>query len=144
MERYSTEISHSRNALARTNRTRRNSWYYEYGESRSLYIGHRRSAIESARRTVVQAAIKHRELELLRHLPHASPTLQNPQKCRHIDHCSRYAARGQLVGGGRLPPAQRYRAIERIDGDFYTVMGFPLGLFVRSLAERGITLGRAG
>ena len=34
--------------------------------------------------------------------------------------------------------------VERIDGDFYTVMGFPLGLFVRSLAERGITLGRAG
>lgn len=30
--------------------------------------------------------------------------------------------------------------IERIDGDFYTVMGFPLGLFVRSLHELGYVL----
>jgi len=28
--------------------------------------------------------------------------------------------------------------VERIDGDFYTVMGFPLGLFVRTLRERGV------
>ena len=27
--------------------------------------------------------------------------------------------------------------VERIDGDFYTVMGFPLGLFVRTLPELG-------
>ena len=33
--------------------------------------------------------------------------------------------------------------VERIDGDFYTVMGFPLGLFMRTLAERGIELGSA-
>ena len=33
--------------------------------------------------------------------------------------------------------------VEHIDGDFYTVMGFPLGLFVRTLAERGIELGSA-
>jgi len=32
--------------------------------------------------------------------------------------------------------------VERIDGDFYTVMGFPLGLFVRTLRERGIELGK--
>jgi septum formation protein len=31
--------------------------------------------------------------------------------------------------------------VDRIDGDFYTVMGFPLGLFVRTLCERGISLG---
>ncbi|MGH7684056.1 MAG: Maf family protein [Vulcanimicrobiaceae bacterium] len=31
--------------------------------------------------------------------------------------------------------------VERIDGDFYTVMGFPIGLFVRTLRERGILLG---
>jgi len=30
--------------------------------------------------------------------------------------------------------------VERIRGDFYTVMGFPLGLFVRTLRERGIHL----
>ena len=31
--------------------------------------------------------------------------------------------------------------VERIDGDFYTVMGFPIGMFVRTLRERGIRLG---
>lgn len=35
--------------------------------------------------------------------------------------------------------------VERIDGDFYTVMGFPLGLFVRTLREAGVVLsGSAG
>ncbi len=33
--------------------------------------------------------------------------------------------------------------VERIDGDFYTVMGFPLGDFVRRLPTLGYTLGRA-
>jgi septum formation protein len=32
--------------------------------------------------------------------------------------------------------------VERIDGDFYTVMGFPLGAFVRSLAPLGLCLPR--
>ncbi|MGH7716935.1 MAG: Maf family protein [Vulcanimicrobiaceae bacterium] len=31
--------------------------------------------------------------------------------------------------------------VERIDGDFYTVMGFPLGLFVRTLRDYGVILG---
>ncbi len=30
--------------------------------------------------------------------------------------------------------------VERIDGDFYTVMGFPVGAFVRSLPKLGWTL----
>ena len=30
--------------------------------------------------------------------------------------------------------------VERIDGDFYTVMGFPIGRFVRTLARMGFTL----
>ncbi|GAC1443082.1 MAG: hypothetical protein NVS2B8_10090 [Vulcanimicrobiaceae bacterium] len=30
--------------------------------------------------------------------------------------------------------------VERIDGDFYTVMGFPLGDFVRTLPSLGYTL----
>ena len=30
--------------------------------------------------------------------------------------------------------------VERIDGDFYTVMGFPLGAFIRTLRELGISL----
>ncbi|MBC5816617.1 MAG: septum formation protein Maf [Candidatus Eremiobacteraeota bacterium] len=30
--------------------------------------------------------------------------------------------------------------VERIDGDFYTVMGLPLGRFVRTLARMGFTL----
>lgn len=33
--------------------------------------------------------------------------------------------------------------VERIDGDFYTVMGFPLGDFVRRLPDLGYRLGRA-
>jgi len=33
--------------------------------------------------------------------------------------------------------------VERIDGDFYTVMGFPLGDFVRRLPEIGFVLGPA-
>ncbi len=33
--------------------------------------------------------------------------------------------------------------VERIDGDFYTVMGFPLGAFVRALPDLGYTLGEA-
>ena len=33
--------------------------------------------------------------------------------------------------------------VERIDGDFYTVMGFPLGRFVRTLARMGFTLAAA-
>jgi septum formation protein len=32
--------------------------------------------------------------------------------------------------------------VERIEGDFYTVMGFPLGLFVRSLDKLNYTLAR--
>ena len=31
--------------------------------------------------------------------------------------------------------------VQRIDGDFYTVMGFPLGLFVRTMREHGVRLG---
>ena len=31
--------------------------------------------------------------------------------------------------------------VERIDGDYYTVMGFPLGLFVRTLRDHGVILG---
>ena len=33
--------------------------------------------------------------------------------------------------------------VETIDGDFYTVMGFPLGLFVRSLPELDLYLPHA-
>jgi len=31
--------------------------------------------------------------------------------------------------------------VQRIDGDFYTVMGFPLGLFVRTMREHGVHVG---
>ena len=34
--------------------------------------------------------------------------------------------------------------VQRIDGDFYTVMGFPLGLFVRTMREHGVQLGVNG
>jgi septum formation protein len=34
--------------------------------------------------------------------------------------------------------------VQRIDGDFYTVMGFPLGLFVRTMREHGMQVGVTG
>ena len=34
--------------------------------------------------------------------------------------------------------------VERIEGDFYTVMGFPLALFERTLRARGVRLAAAG
>ena len=34
--------------------------------------------------------------------------------------------------------------VERIDGDFYTVMGFPVGDFIRRLPDLGYRLARAG
>ena len=53
-----------------------------------------------------------------------------------------YVASGEPFdkAGGYGVQGRGAALIERIDGDFYTVMGFPLGLFVRSLAELGYTL----
>jgi septum formation protein len=53
-----------------------------------------------------------------------------------------YVASGEPFdkAGGYGVQGRGAALIERIDGDFYTVMGFPLGLFVRSLRELGYTL----
>ncbi|HEY0799055.1 MAG TPA: nucleoside triphosphate pyrophosphatase [Candidatus Baltobacteraceae bacterium] len=53
-----------------------------------------------------------------------------------------YVATGEPFdkAGGYGVQGRGAALVERIDGDFYTVMGFPLGLFVRSLPELGYRL----
>jgi septum formation protein len=53
-----------------------------------------------------------------------------------------YVASGEPFdkAGGYGVQGRGAALIERIDGDFYTVMGFPLGLFVRSLRDLGYGL----
>jgi septum formation protein len=58
------------------------------------------------------------------------------------DDVDRYIATGESFDKAGAYGIQGRGAtlVERIDGDFYTVMGFPLGLFVRSLPELGYRL----
>ena len=58
------------------------------------------------------------------------------------DDIERYLATGESFDKAGAYGIQGRGAalVERIDGDFYTVMGFPLGLFVRSLPELGYRL----
>ena len=53
-----------------------------------------------------------------------------------------YVNRGESMDKAGAYGIQGFGAtlVERIDGDFYTVMGFPLGRFVRTLARMGIAL----
>jgi septum formation protein len=62
------------------------------------------------------------------------------------DDIARYLATGESFDKAGAYGIQGRGAtlVERIDGDFYTVMGFPLGLFVRSLPELGYRLGPGG
>ncbi len=54
----------------------------------------------------------------------------------------RYVASGEPFdkAGGYGIQAHGASLVERIDGDFYTVMGFPLARFVRTLRRLGIVL----
>jgi septum formation protein len=56
-----------------------------------------------------------------------------------------YVATGEPLdkAGGYGIQGRGAALVERIEGDFYTVMGFPLGEFVRSLPELGYHLGPA-
>jgi septum formation protein len=58
------------------------------------------------------------------------------------DEIDAYAASGEPLDKAGSYGIQGYGAtlVERIDGDFYTVMGFPLAQFVRSLRRLGIAL----
>ncbi len=62
------------------------------------------------------------------------------------DDIDRYLATGESFDKAGAYGIQGRGAalVERIDGDFYTVMGFPLGLFVRSLPELGYRLAAGG
>ncbi len=58
------------------------------------------------------------------------------------DAIERYVATGEPFdkAGGYGIQGRGAALVERIEGDFYTVMGFPLGEFVRSLPELGYRL----
>lgn len=56
-----------------------------------------------------------------------------------------YVARGECFDKAGAYGIQGFGAtlVAKIDGDFYTVMGFPLGRFVRTLARMGFRLNSA-
>lgn len=58
------------------------------------------------------------------------------------DEIATYVASGEPMDKAGAYGIQGYGAtlVERIDGDFYTVMGFPLARFVRSLRRLGFAL----
>lgn len=58
------------------------------------------------------------------------------------DEIAQYVASGEPFDKAGAYGIQAYGAslVERIDGDFYTVMGFPLARFIRTLRRLGIAL----
>jgi septum formation protein len=94
------------------------------------------------------------------HLVHTAFVVADGASGRTIERCAstrvRFAELGTdeidayVATGEPLDKAGAYgiqgrgaALVESIDGDFYTVMGFPLGLFVRSLPELGLYLPHA-
>ncbi|MDQ2908908.1 MAG: Maf family protein [Candidatus Eremiobacteraeota bacterium] len=92
------------------------------------------------------------------HLVHTAYSVRSPQGC--LDGMGstrvRFAALSDdtietyIAGGEPFDKAGGYGVqgrgaalVERIDGDFYTVMGFPLGDFIRRLPELALQLPRA-
>jgi len=91
------------------------------------------------------------------HLVHTAYTIMDPASNREEDgiestsvrffplsdaQISKYVAGGEPMDKAGAYGIQGIGAtlVERIEGDFYTVMGFPLGRFVRTLARMGFTL----
>ncbi|HEY8297823.1 MAG TPA: Maf family protein [Candidatus Baltobacteraceae bacterium] len=90
------------------------------------------------------------------HRVHTAFAVSVPQRDDLVEACSstavtfyalddaeiaRYVAGGEPMDKAGAYGIQGYGAtlVERIDGDFYTVMGFPLARFVRSLRRLGFT-----
>jgi septum formation protein len=91
------------------------------------------------------------------HLVHTAFALWVPQRNEIIEHCEStfvtffplddseidaYVASGEPMDKAGAYGIQGYGAtlVERIEGDFYTVMGFPLARFVKTLHRLGFLL----
>ena len=91
------------------------------------------------------------------HIVHTAYTVIDPETGREDEGVESTSVRffplseaeisNYVAGGEPMDKAGAYgiqgigaTLVERIDGDFYTVMGFPLGRFVRTLARMGFTL----
>ena len=108
-------------------------------------------------RTPQEAAAMLRSLSGRQHQVHTAFALAIPEKRELIevaqttqvqffqltdDEIAEYVATGEPMDKAGAYGIQGRAAalVERIDGDFYTVMGFPLGAFIRTLRELGISL----
>jgi septum formation protein len=91
------------------------------------------------------------------HIVHTAFALAVPDREQIVEHCEStfvtffpldeaeidaYVATGEPMDKAGAYGIQGYGAtlVERVEGDFYTVMGFPLARFVRSLHRLGIAL----
>jgi septum formation protein len=104
-----------------------------------------------------EAASMLRSLSGRQHLVHTAFALAIPEKSGLVevaqttqvqffkltdDEIAEYVATGEPMDKAGAYGIQGRAAslVERIDGDFYTVMGFPLGAFIRTLRELGFSL----
>lgn len=98
-----------------------------------------------------------RDLSGRTHIVHTAFAIAVPQREDLIEHCEStfvtffpledpqiadYVASGEPMDKAGAYGIQGYGAtlVERIEGDFYTVMGFPLARFVRELLRLGFSL----
>ena len=98
-----------------------------------------------------------RDLSGRTHIVHTAFALAAPDRADLVEHCEStfvtffplsdaeidaYVASGEPMDKAGAYGIQAYCAtlVERVEGDFYTVMGFPLARFVRSLYRLGISL----
>jgi septum formation protein len=98
-----------------------------------------------------------RDLSGRTHIVHTAFALAAPNREELIEHCEStfvtffpltdaeidaYVASGEPMDKAGAYGIQGYGAtlVERVEGDFYTVMGFPLARFVRTLYRLGIPL----
>ncbi|HET6894446.1 MAG TPA: nucleoside triphosphate pyrophosphatase [Candidatus Baltobacteraceae bacterium] len=98
-----------------------------------------------------------RDLSGRTHIVHTAFALAAPDRADLVEHCEStfvtffplsdaeidaYVASGEPMDKAGAYGIQAYGAtlVERVEGDFYTVMGFPLARFVRALYRLGISL----
>ena len=108
-------------------------------------------------RSAAEAMTMLRSLAGRDHLVHTAFTVFDGESGRRIEQCSTTRVRfwpldedrlqAYIATGDPFDKAGAYgiqgrgaALVESIDGDFYTVMGFPLGSFVRALSELGYAL----